>query len=110
MLIAEIRLGDAFNIERFLPGRLSHNLIVFCPACPEAGFNEEEGVERTPHEYRSQIYPHLPSSYLLKSVRTLGTLLQHIVHWMAISILDDSRQSPILMTTYRFGMVVDISL
>lgn len=50
--MAEIRLGAAFEISNILRGRPKGSLVVHCPTCPEADFNEEEGVERTPFKFR----------------------------------------------------------
>jgi hypothetical protein len=35
------RMGHAHGIDRFLPNRPAGNLVLYCPACPEPGFNIE---------------------------------------------------------------------
>ncbi|KAH9486111.1 hypothetical protein JR316_0000175 [Psilocybe cubensis] len=51
VLIATKRLGQAHGIDQLLPHRPPGNLLVFCPACPEAGLNMEKNWDQTPKEF-----------------------------------------------------------
>ncbi|KAJ6558995.1 hypothetical protein B0H10DRAFT_1807431 [Mycena sp. CBHHK59/15] len=46
------RTGQLHGIDAFLPHRPSGNLIVWCPACPEPGFNSDPNCPKTPHHLR----------------------------------------------------------
>ncbi|KAJ7243463.1 hypothetical protein C8J57DRAFT_1243408 [Mycena rebaudengoi] len=46
------RAGQMHGIDSILAHRPSGNLIVWCPACPEAGFNSNPNCPETPHELR----------------------------------------------------------
>ncbi|KAJ7113877.1 hypothetical protein C8R44DRAFT_630668 [Mycena epipterygia] len=47
------RTGQLHGIDAVIPHRPSGNLIVWCPACPEPGFNSDSNCPKTPHHLRS---------------------------------------------------------
>jgi hypothetical protein len=40
------RLGQAHGIDKLMPRRPAGNLVLYCPACPEPGFNM--GLDKAP--------------------------------------------------------------
>ncbi|KAJ7857939.1 hypothetical protein B0H14DRAFT_3135672 [Mycena olivaceomarginata] len=46
------RAGQMHGIDRLLPHRPAGNLLVWCPACPEPGFNSDPNCPKTPHHLR----------------------------------------------------------
>ncbi|KAJ7138606.1 hypothetical protein C8R46DRAFT_1321618, partial [Mycena filopes] len=46
------RTGQFHNIDQFLPHRPAGNLLVWCPACPEPGFNSDPNCPTTPAHLR----------------------------------------------------------
>ncbi|KAJ7460506.1 hypothetical protein B0H11DRAFT_1923908 [Mycena galericulata] len=46
------RTGQFHGIDAVLPHRPSGNLLVWCPACPEPGFNSDPNCPKTPHHLR----------------------------------------------------------
>ncbi|KAJ7716285.1 hypothetical protein B0H16DRAFT_1801604 [Mycena metata] len=46
------RAGQFHGIDLLLPHRPSGNLLVWCPACPEPGFNSDPNCPETPHHLR----------------------------------------------------------
>ncbi|KAJ7069033.1 hypothetical protein B0H15DRAFT_925884 [Mycena belliarum] len=46
------RSGQLHGIDLFLPHRPAGNLLVWCPACPEPGFNSDPNCPKTPHHLR----------------------------------------------------------
>ncbi|KAJ3833367.1 hypothetical protein F5878DRAFT_546684, partial [Lentinula raphanica] len=44
--------GQAHNLSSAFPHRTPGTLVLFCPACPEEGYNMENGWERTPEHLR----------------------------------------------------------
>lgn len=42
------RLGQAHGIDHMLPDRPPGAMVVYCPVCPEPGFNVEQGWESIP--------------------------------------------------------------
>lgn len=54
MLLAAKRFGDVYGkgMEILYPKRRKGNLMIYCPACPEANVNMEAGWQRIPKELR----------------------------------------------------------
>lgn len=50
ILTATIRLGQAHEIDSLVPNRPEGSMIVYCPSCPQVGFNMEAAWRRTPRE------------------------------------------------------------
>ncbi|KAJ6616904.1 hypothetical protein B0H10DRAFT_1914835 [Mycena sp. CBHHK59/15] len=46
------RAGQMHYIDGLLPHRPPGNLLVWCPGCPEAGFNSDPNCPKTPHHLR----------------------------------------------------------
>ncbi|KAJ7443174.1 hypothetical protein B0H11DRAFT_1881567 [Mycena galericulata] len=46
------RSGQMHGIDQLLPYRPAGNLLVWCPACPEPGFNSDPNCPKTPHHLR----------------------------------------------------------
>ncbi|KAJ7721362.1 hypothetical protein B0H16DRAFT_1335380, partial [Mycena metata] len=46
------RCGQMHGIDELLPHRPAGNLLVWCPACPEPGFNSDPNCPTTPHHLR----------------------------------------------------------
>ncbi|KAF8195333.1 hypothetical protein K438DRAFT_1587318, partial [Mycena galopus ATCC 62051] len=46
------RAGQMHGIDRLLPHCPAGNLLVWCPACPEPGFNSDPNCPKTPHHLR----------------------------------------------------------
>ncbi|KAJ6484788.1 hypothetical protein C8R45DRAFT_1075191 [Mycena sanguinolenta] len=46
------RAGQMDGIDLLLPHRPAGNLLVWCPACPEPGFNSDPNCPKTPHHLR----------------------------------------------------------
>jgi hypothetical protein len=55
-MVLDMRLGQAFGIDRILTGRPQGNLVVYCPVCPELGVNVKMGQRKTPFELRYVMY------------------------------------------------------
>lgn len=51
-LTAEKRLGQAHGIDNLIPNRPDGTMVVYCPSCPQIGFNLEVAWHRTPKELR----------------------------------------------------------
>lgn len=51
----EYRSGQAHGIDSLIPTQPKGNLIVYCGACPEPGFNSEKEPNRNPYHLRSGI-------------------------------------------------------
>ncbi|KAJ6591946.1 hypothetical protein B0H10DRAFT_1925030 [Mycena sp. CBHHK59/15] len=49
--------GQLHRIDAVIPHRPSSNLLVWCPACPEPGFNSDPNCPKTPHHLRSVKLP-----------------------------------------------------
>lgn len=54
MLQAAKRFGGVYGngMEILYPKRRKGNLMIYCPACPEAGVNIEQGSHQIPKELR----------------------------------------------------------
>lgn len=46
------RSGQAHGIDSLIPSRPKGNLMVYCPTCPEPGFNSEKEPNKTPYHLR----------------------------------------------------------
>ncbi|KAJ6558994.1 hypothetical protein B0H10DRAFT_1846219, partial [Mycena sp. CBHHK59/15] len=46
------RSGQFHGIDKLLPHRPVGNLLVWCPACPEPGFNSDPNCPKTPTHLR----------------------------------------------------------
>ncbi|KAL0568932.1 hypothetical protein V5O48_013043 [Marasmius crinis-equi] len=44
--------GRAFQLYKAFPNRKPNSIVIFCPACPEHGFNTEARWELTPEQFR----------------------------------------------------------
>ncbi|KAE9384435.1 hypothetical protein BT96DRAFT_892463 [Gymnopus androsaceus JB14] len=44
--------GQAFSMSEEFPHRTPGSLVLYCPSCPEDGFNMERGWEKTPEELK----------------------------------------------------------
>ncbi|KAJ7131849.1 hypothetical protein C8R43DRAFT_956812 [Mycena crocata] len=51
-LVLLIRVGQFHDIGKYFPNRPPGNLVVYCPTCPEPGFNSEPDPQPTPFELR----------------------------------------------------------
>ncbi|KAJ7652290.1 hypothetical protein B0H17DRAFT_1163665 [Mycena rosella] len=64
------RTGQFHGIDSILSHRPSGNLLVWCPACPEPGFNSDPNCPKTPHDLRYDCILGL-GTHLNQSQRTL---------------------------------------
>ncbi|KAJ7805035.1 hypothetical protein B0H13DRAFT_1469950, partial [Mycena leptocephala] len=48
------RTGQLHGIDGVLSHRPTGNLLVWCPACPEPGFNSDLNCPKTPHHLRQR--------------------------------------------------------
>lgn len=69
MLLAAKRFGEVYGkgMDILYPKQRQGNLMIYCPACPEAGVNMEPGWQRIPKELR---YVHLSIDFDLTLLRT----------------------------------------
>jgi CxC2 like cysteine cluster associated with KDZ transposases len=52
LIVVMMRLGQAFGIDNILTHRPPGNLVLYCPSCPEPGFNVPENSPKTPNHLR----------------------------------------------------------
>lgn len=52
VLTTRIRLGQEHGIDKILVRRPAGNTVVYCPMCPEPGFNMDEKMGLLPPELR----------------------------------------------------------
>jgi hypothetical protein len=75
-LTTERRLGQAHDIDRYVPHRPANFLGVACGDCPEPGLNTEDGYEECPPELRQDLRAFTTLPFL-----ELFTSYLHAWHW-----------------------------
>ncbi|KAJ3764629.1 hypothetical protein FB446DRAFT_626337, partial [Lentinula raphanica] len=75
--------GQAHDLSSSFPHRTPGTLVLFCPACPEDGYNMENGWERTPDHLKYQLEKKNysdPNDISLETANSVGYFPDEVVY------------------------------
>jgi len=104
LIVALLRLGQAFGIDKILTHRPPGTLVVYCPVCPEPGVNVVSNGQKTPKHLRYDLRDYDRSPFLILD---LGTSTNRRIPSMATSTPESiGRIVTLMMCLYGVAVVI----